>query len=241
MMDDILSKIAKVRSIVGNDISDEKIKFYLHGADNDIEIAINHILNEREKDKTQSTTVNEKERSMEEILQDLAEEVKCPMCLSYFNNPVNLPCFHTFCSACVENIIRKNEVKCPLCRTTSDLGEIGIKSLKINHYLANIVDKLKSAQSTKMCGNYFFKMSNGFSIKIFVCFFFLKKKLVECAVTISTIYCKECKFSFCSECDEKTHASGKKIGHDRISFEECFADYKNGPSYKVNNFSKLSY
>ncbi len=47
----------------------------------------------------------------------------------------------------------QNKLSCPLCRVDFDLEEKGVKGLKANHYLANIVEKLKSAQNTKMCGN----------------------------------------------------------------------------------------
>jgi hypothetical protein len=120
--------------------------------------------------------------SLEKVLGELAEEVKCPLCLGYFNQPVALGCFHTFCTPCLEELgmhtlIETREdfrgkhlnafshstfatvpqedervVVCPLCRTSFVLDEQGVRGLKSNHYLANIVDKIKGAQSTKMCG-----------------------------------------------------------------------------------------
>ena len=91
--------------------------------------------------------------STDKLLYELAEEVKCPMCLGYFNNPVILNCFHTFCSSCLDDLVSNdNKLSCPLCRTTIELDDRGVRGLKQNHYLANIVEKLKSAQNTKMCG-----------------------------------------------------------------------------------------
>lgn len=41
---------------------------------------------------------------LERVLSELTEELKCPLCLGYFNTPVILNCFHTFCATCLEEI-----------------------------------------------------------------------------------------------------------------------------------------
>lgn len=76
--------------------------------------------------------------------------------------------------------------------------------------------------------NSFFKKSS--RIDLFFLFFFPK---VECNVNISNTYCKECKNYLCEECDGKIHVN-QNMRHDRISLEECFANFKHGSPYKVS-------
>ena len=43
----------------------------------------------------------------------------CPLCHDMFQNPRLLPCLHTFCRRCLENLVvpRSNILSCPSCRT----------------------------------------------------------------------------------------------------------------------------
>lgn len=43
----------------------------------------------------------------------------CPLCHEMFNNPRLLPCLHTFCKRCLENLVvpRSSSLSCPACRT----------------------------------------------------------------------------------------------------------------------------
>ena len=49
--DETEKKITTLRNIVGDDISIDRIKHVLHGADGSVEIALNHLLNDIEKDR----------------------------------------------------------------------------------------------------------------------------------------------------------------------------------------------
>ena len=43
----------------------------------------------------------------------------CPLCHEMFINPRLLPCLHTFCKRCLENLVvpRSSTLTCPACRT----------------------------------------------------------------------------------------------------------------------------
>ena len=49
----------------------------------------------------------------------ISEETKCSICFDQFQEPKMLPCQHTFCLKCLENVAKLNDhntVDCPLCR-----------------------------------------------------------------------------------------------------------------------------
>ncbi|XP_062906321.1 E3 ubiquitin/ISG15 ligase TRIM25-like isoform X2 [Mobula hypostoma] len=71
----------------------------------------------------------------------LAEELTCSVCLGLFQNPVALPCQHSFCAKCINDVWDHSEtpfrVSCPQCRQTFSPRP----SLVKNHTLQNIVEK----------------------------------------------------------------------------------------------------
>ena len=49
----------------------------------------------------------------------ISEETTCSICCDQFKDPKMLPCQHTFCLKCLENVAKLNDpntVDCPLCR-----------------------------------------------------------------------------------------------------------------------------
>ena len=40
----------------------------------------------------------------------------CPVCLNIFIEPVVLPCEHCLCKPCFDEIVKKSNLQCPLCR-----------------------------------------------------------------------------------------------------------------------------
>ncbi|XP_072118299.1 E3 ubiquitin/ISG15 ligase TRIM25-like [Mobula birostris] len=71
----------------------------------------------------------------------LAEELTCSVCLGLFQDPVALPCLHSFCAKCINDAWDhpeiQGEVRCPQCRQTFSPRP----SLVKNHTLQNIVEK----------------------------------------------------------------------------------------------------
>ena len=50
---------------------------------------------------------------------DISEEIKCPICLEQLKQPKILPCQHTYCLECLEEVAKLNNpdtVDCPECR-----------------------------------------------------------------------------------------------------------------------------
>ncbi|XP_056406314.1 E3 ubiquitin/ISG15 ligase TRIM25-like [Hyla sarda] len=74
---------------------------------------------------------------------DLRAELKCPICLEIYTDPVNLPCGHNYCRACIDRMLdtQAGAHTCPECRTTFP----NRPALQKNITLCNIVAIFSSA------------------------------------------------------------------------------------------------
>ena len=51
-----------------------------------------------------------------ELGSDLAESLKCPVCLDLIRDAVMFPCSHNVCKSCTEQLLAMPDSKCPLCK-----------------------------------------------------------------------------------------------------------------------------
>ncbi|KAF3694683.1 Tripartite motif-containing 13 [Channa argus] len=79
-------------------------------------------------------------------MEQLEEELTCPICCSLFEDPRVLLCTHSFCKRCLEGLLEGNRgptfrtpLKCPTCR--KETPHNGANSLQINYSLRGIVEK----------------------------------------------------------------------------------------------------
>lgn len=79
-------------------------------------------------------------------MDQLEEELTCPICCGLFEDPRVLLCSHTFCKRCLEGLLEGNRglayrtpFKCPTCR--KETPHNGANSLQINYSLRGIVEK----------------------------------------------------------------------------------------------------
>ena len=61
-------------------------------------------------------------------LKEFEQQLTCPVCLDIYTNPKILPCHHSFCQHCLEGLPvnsqgNKYYIKCPTCRTSTELPE----------------------------------------------------------------------------------------------------------------------
>ncbi|KAL7851541.1 hypothetical protein AOLI_G00218970 [Acnodon oligacanthus] len=85
-------------------------------------------------------------------MDNLEEDLTCSVCYSLFNDPRVLPCSHTFCKGCLENVLQVSSnfsiwrplrlpLKCPNCRSVVELPPNGVDALPINVCLRAIIEK----------------------------------------------------------------------------------------------------
>ena len=77
----------------------------------------------------------------------LEEGFSCGICFEIMNwerLPRILPCRHSFCSTCLENIHSQGKCTCPFCRKRFSIDSI--ESLEVNHLIFETVDFLVSSK-----------------------------------------------------------------------------------------------
>ncbi|XP_036393324.1 tripartite motif-containing protein 59 [Megalops cyprinoides] len=85
-------------------------------------------------------------------MDNLEEDLTCSVCYSLFTDPRVLPCSHTFCKACLDNVLQVSgnfsiwrplrvPLKCPNCRSVVELPPTGVEALPINVSLRAIIEK----------------------------------------------------------------------------------------------------
>ena len=73
----------------------------------------------------------------------IANQLECSICLEQYVEPKILPCFHTFCLACLCQIEPEEEkIRCPECRTEHNLPIDGAKGFKNNFIVHKLIMSL---------------------------------------------------------------------------------------------------
>ncbi|XP_051938236.1 tripartite motif-containing 13 [Hippocampus zosterae] len=96
-------------------------------------------------------------------MEQLEEELTCPICCGLFEDPRVLLCSHSFCRKCLEALLEpprglsfsRSPFRCPTCRKESPHN--GANSLQVNYSLRGIVEKyarLKVAPRTGVCAHH---------------------------------------------------------------------------------------
>ncbi|XP_019856250.1 PREDICTED: tripartite motif-containing protein 2-like [Amphimedon queenslandica] len=142
----------------------------------------------------------------------------CPLCLQYFTDPIMLPCLHSFCMKCIDQLKREStqnsSLKCPTCGSSKGLScEMSIKQLPKNLWLAHQVeiatyeDKLGSGSHDVPCDRCV-KQANGFSI----------------------VFCSECCLFLCRSCSDDHKWCKDTVKHDLIDVGRALKRSKSNPT-----------
>jgi hypothetical protein len=72
----------------------------------------------------------------------LEELTKCGFCRNTINEPLQIPCGHSFCKPCVNGNVRSGKLECATCRTTHSFSGPVEKIVKLSN-LGNYLVQLK--------------------------------------------------------------------------------------------------
>ena len=117
------------------------------------------------------------------LLDNLNDEVSCSVCMCTFTDPKQLPCLHSFCLQCLNDIQRSSgvhgQITCPECRRQFQIPGSGTPSeLPTNFRINSLLDVL----TIKECSTVNVKCGN------------CDKRSAQ------TLYCFQCCSFWCEEC-----------------------------------------
>ena len=84
--------------------------------------------------------------------------ISCPVCFEDFSEvaphvPRILPCFHTLCEHCVEQLLQNRSLECPECREKHHAPG-GVKTFQQNKYIIAYITKVVSPQERRQCPDH---------------------------------------------------------------------------------------
>lgn len=81
-------------------------------------------------------------------------DLDCVLCEENFKSPKVLPCLHTFCQQCLEQIIRVPEraLSCPVCNVEMNIPANGLSAIPDNTFAMNMLNIL-AVQNPTACTN----------------------------------------------------------------------------------------
>lgn len=137
---------------------------------------------------------------MASVTSTITEEfLTCSICFEIYKDPKTLPCLHSFCKDCINNLRQENaginSYPCPICRELFQLPEDGADDLKTNFCLKNLIDFVTSTNEVKklcsFCG--------------------IKGENID-----ATSLCLTCNDLLCPECADHRHRSTTLTFHHRV-------------------------
>lgn len=88
-------------------------------------------------------------------LEDLQQEVTCPLCLDTFEDPRVLFCQHIYCKKCLESLLSRGvspTIICPECRKPTETSSGGVSDLPVAfniNRLKQLVDRMRLEEKEK--------------------------------------------------------------------------------------------
>ena len=129
------------------------------------------------------------------LRETVGDVTECPICTETMVDPRVLPCIHTFCFKCLDQLWKGKQpgvkVPCPLCRTEVVIPVEGVSSLQKNFF----VEKLLGAQ----------KLSKSKNVPV-MCDICSANEDNVTSESVSEKFCVECQQHICKRC-LKFHSS----------------------------------
>ena len=136
-------------------------------------------------------------------LQDLKDEITCPVCQEFFQDPKILPCFHYYCKRCVLQLAaREQPFPCPECRGDTLLPPTGADGFPT----AFFVNRMKSLHDAME------KVQGATSSGDLIC--------EQCRSDKAVAFCRHCVQFICDFCREGHRRMKMLSGHTVASIEE---------------------
>ena len=118
-------------------------------------------------------------------LDKLQQQLTCPVCLSQFDSPKTLPCLHSFCLKCIQQLPvdlekGKHVISCPTCRKTAQVPDKGPADLPTAFVINSFIEIEEQLKKVSVEGKQI--------------------SCDNCSEGDATSYCKQCAIGFCESC-----------------------------------------
>uniref|UniRef100_A0A3B3RH39 Uncharacterized protein n=1 Tax=Paramormyrops kingsleyae TaxID=1676925 RepID=A0A3B3RH39_9TELE len=146
-------------------------------------------------------------RSLSADMSFLEEDLSCPVCFDTFQQPVVLPCSHSFCRDCLANSWRtSSRPECPNCRKAYPLGFTPPANLVLRNIAEAYLKKQQEDQASVSQGE--------------------RDARACCSVHGERLllFCKVDREALCTVCQ----TSRKHLGHQLCPLDEAIQDLKVG-------------
>ena len=142
-------------------------------------------------------------------INQLEENLECTVCLERLNDPRTLPCWHSFCKVCLEDVVKAcrdkaprdrpiREIPCPNCRTTFVLDpDKQVADMPRNHFICNMVQAMAV-------------LDRGIGVPC----------SHSCSQSYSVARCVTCEKFLCRECLTIHNSYRGHNGHSVLTMEE---------------------
>ncbi|XP_070549544.1 RING finger protein nhl-1-like [Ptychodera flava] len=78
---------------------------------------------------------------------EISELLECQVCLTRYRNPKSLPCQHSFCQHCLEQLVKvAKQPSCPVCRKNFRLPLGGVEKLPPSFYINSLLQQAENQQ-----------------------------------------------------------------------------------------------
>ena len=142
-------------------------------------------------------------------INQLEENLECTVCLDRLNDPRTLPCWHSFCKVCLEDVVKTcrdkaprdrpiREIPCPNCRTMFVLDpDKQVADMPRNHFICNMVQAMAVLdRGTRVPCSH------------------------NCTESYSVARCVTCEKFLCRECLTGHNSYPGHNGHSVLTMEE---------------------
>ncbi|XP_030847015.1 RING finger protein 207-like [Strongylocentrotus purpuratus] len=129
----------------------------------------------------------------------IAQSLECPVCLNTFTDPKILSCSHTYCKACLDNLLEchghDQMLRCPVCRAETQVPNQEVNKLPANLALKSLIEDMNNQY--QFCSN---------------CNSEDRPQAV--------VYCQDCGRYFCITCHNKHSQWPVFISHEILAMSE---------------------
>ena len=138
-------------------------------------------------------------------LDKLQEQLTCPVCLSQFDSPKTLPCLHSFCLKCIQQLPMdlekgKHVISCPTCRETAHVPDKGPADLPTAFVINSFIEIQEQLKKVSVEGKQI--------------------SCDNCSEGDATSYCKQCAIGFCEKCLAMHNGLKPNVAHQIMDMKD---------------------